>query len=482
MEERTRPQYPVALGRWLAPGIRRLWRTFCSVRLALILILVLTGLTLIGTLVIQASADVRADPAEYRWWLDNPARERFGMWTQPMYRLGLFDVYHSLWFLGAGILLVINVLVCTLNRWKGVWVGVTGLKARLPEGFYQSGRNRISLSSLEGAPEAAKETVGLVLRRRRYRVLEEEGAGAAYLAADKNRYFRLGTFLVHFSIVLFILAFLIGSMVGFDISALMVPVGSVREVGAGTNLSLRVESFVDEYWPEGPPKDYRSDVVLYENGQEVKRGTIRVNHYMSYNGVRFYQAFFGQAAVMEVKDAEGRVLYDDGVALGWTTGKKPFQRPLGTFNLPGYTAYVINPAQGYFDPLIRAGQVRLELYPQGSQVPVAIRTLDQGKPVEVMGLTFTFVQEGQFSGFSASQDPGNPLIWLSSGLFILGVAMVFYFPHRQMWALCRRDREGKTEVVVRTTATRSFAVTSEMEGLGQELEERLGVKGRIETA
>ncbi|MBI4234031.1 MAG: cytochrome c biogenesis protein ResB, partial [Chloroflexi bacterium] len=76
----------------------------------------------------------------------------------------------------------------------------------------------------------------------------------------------------------------------------------------GTNLSLKLESIVDEYWPEGPPKDYRSQVVLYENGQEVQQGVLRVNHPMSYKGVRFYQSFFGQAVVTEVRDQSGQTL------------------------------------------------------------------------------------------------------------------------------------------------------------------------------
>ncbi|MDP6101064.1 MAG: cytochrome c biogenesis protein ResB, partial [Dehalococcoidia bacterium] len=94
---------------------RRVWRFFGSVRLALILILVLTALSVVGALVMQVPPDLKADPDDYRWWLDNPAQERFGLWVTPLAILGIFDIFHSPWFLGVGLLLIINIIVCTLN-------------------------------------------------------------------------------------------------------------------------------------------------------------------------------------------------------------------------------------------------------------------------------------------------------------------------------------------------------------------------------
>jgi hypothetical protein len=176
---------------------------------------------------------------------------------------------------------------------------------------------------------------------------------------------------------------------------------------------------------------------------------------------------------MEVKDSEGKVLFNDGVALGWVIGEKPFQRPLGLFSLPGYQVYVVGPAQGYFDPLIEFGQVRIEVYHPDSQTPVASTLLDPRKPQDLLGFTFTFIREKRFSGFQVSRDPGNPLIWVSSGLFTLGIMLVFSFPYRQLWVLCRRDGEGKTEVTLRPGGGRSVGTAWEMESLAADLEKPL---------
>ena len=82
---------------------------------------------------------------------------------------------------------------------------------------------------------------------------------------------------------------------------------------------MELDHFTDEYYLEGPPKDYSSELIIYDNGVEVKRGTVRVNSPMSYKGISFHQAFFGQTAVMDVKDETGASIFSAGVPLAWQT-------------------------------------------------------------------------------------------------------------------------------------------------------------------
>ncbi|MBI4336299.1 MAG: cytochrome c biogenesis protein ResB [Chloroflexi bacterium] len=466
------------LARQWARPIRRLfrsaWRVCGSVRVTVVLILVLIGLSLVGTLLIQVPGEVAADRAEYAWWLQNVVRPKLGLFTTPLAFLGFFDVFHSLWFLGAGALLMASIMVCSINRWKALRSALDGSRVKLADGFYEGGSSRAQFSDLAMSAHEAEGVTRGVLARRRYRVRREGGADGFWIAADKNRHFRLGTYLHHGSIVLFVLGFLVGSYFGFRSQSFMVPEGSVREVGYGSGLSLELESFVDEYWPEGPPKDFRSQVILYENGAEVKRGVLRVNHPMSYNGVRFYQSFFGQAAVLEVRDSSGKLLFNDGVALGWLSGQEPYKRPTGMFSVPvtGLTAYVVGPAKGYSDPMVQPGQVLMEVY-SGSSKPVAVGALQQGVPKKMAGLEFTFVRERQFSGFQVSRDPGNALIWTASSLFVLGVGMVFYFPHQQIWVRGWTEPGKGTRLRVRTASGRQVATAREFETLVEDLDREL---------
>ena len=74
---------------------------------------------------------------------------------------------------------------------------------------------------------------------------------------------------------------------------------------------------------------------MLKDGQEVERHTVRVNDPLRYNGFAFYQAFFGSAAVMTIKDAHGNVLASEGVPLAWRHAEG---RPLGHLHHPRHHA------------------------------------------------------------------------------------------------------------------------------------------------
>src|SRR3990172_6795368 len=107
-------------GIWEFEVVGRIWRFFTSVRLALVLILILTGAVLVGTLLDQIPGSVLSDSSAHAQWLER-ARTKYGVWTNAMDFLGLFNVFHGLWFRVLIGLLTANIIVCTLNRWKGIW-------------------------------------------------------------------------------------------------------------------------------------------------------------------------------------------------------------------------------------------------------------------------------------------------------------------------------------------------------------------------
>jgi cytochrome c biogenesis protein len=450
----------------------KVWRFFNSIRLAVFLILTLTGLCLIGALLIQVPQDVASNSVAYAQWLDNVARTKVGILTHAFAFLRLFDVFHSPLFLLTGALLVTNIVVCSLNRWKGLRRSTSKGRIKRAEEFYLEGSNQAEFSDLPVPSQRVAGLISKMLKSRRYRVHTEGLEGDVYIAAEKNAYFRLGTYLNHLSIVLLIMGFLIGSQLSFRNPSFIVPEGSVREVGYGTNLSLRLQSFVDEYWADGTPKDYRSKVVIYEAGQEVKRGVIRVNHPLSYNGIRFHQSFFGPAVVMRVRTIEGEVLFHGCVALPRRIENRPFEHPLGSFTLPsqGLTVYVVGPALDTLDPLIGGGQVGVGLYRNHSTVPIAWAKLSRGEPCELEGLEFMFLLEGEYSGFQVSRDPGIFVIWIACGLFLLGLGMVFYLPYRQVWGLVEPRPQSRSRALLRSATIRSPLAASEFQDLIDELE------------
>lgn len=419
----------------------RLWHFFISMRTGLALILALAVLGLIGTLLVQAPEGLRSDPQAYATWLES-VRPKYGGWTAVLDTLGLFSIFSSVWFRGIVVLLTTSVLACSVNRAPHLWKQAVHPRTRMSEAFFAHAPLSSSIAAAAD-PDAALAEVQAAFRARHFRTIVEQDGDTIHLYADRFRWGPFGTVIAHLSLVFILAGAVVGTAWGFRIDGLAVPVGSRVDVGYGTGLSIEARKFSDSYYPNGSPSDYASDLVLYRDGAQVAAQTIRVNDPLRAGDVTFYQSFYGAAAVMKVADPTGKVVFDQGVPLEWSSNDG--KRRVGQIILPdaGLTAYVIGPASGEVDPQIKPGQMQVEVYRSGSEgTPIAIETLSQGQPVAVGGLDFTFVRERQFTGLSVARDPGAVLVWIGTGLLVFGISLVFFFPNRRAWALIRRRPDG----------------------------------------
>jgi cytochrome c biogenesis protein len=185
--------------------------------------------------------------------------------------------------------------------------------------------------------------------------------------------------------------------------------------------------------------------VAYKDGAQVGASTVRVNQPMRIGDVTLYQSYFGAAAAMKVEDATGKVMAEQGVPLEWTSSDGT--RTVGLLALPeaGLNMYVLGARSGEVDPTIKPGQMQIEVYRSGSEgTALATQIVNQGEPVEMAGLTVTFVRERQFTGLIVARDPGAIFVWLGTILLVGGITLVFFFPCRRAWALIRRGPAGAT--------------------------------------
>jgi cytochrome c biogenesis protein len=456
--------------------IPHIWRFFTSIKLALVLIIIIVVLSLVSIFLIQTPPGISQGSLEYTIWLESVIRPDFGIWTDTLSFFGLFDVFHSPFFLGAGLILMINIICCTVNRWPAVRTILRGGSIPTSQDYYQKAR---LIRRTTSQPDAAALYVSNVLLRRRYRVRTKEISDSVFIAADKHAWPRLGTFISHLSLILLVLGFLLGSFLGFRDNSFVVAEGMAREVGHGTGLSLGLVSFSEDYWPDGMPREYRSDVIVYQGEQEVTRDIIRVNHPLTYSGVRFYQSFFGPAVVMKVTTADGIELVNDNVALVGMMEVEPFQRPLGRLNLPGtgLTGYIVAPAINTFDPILAENQIGLEIYQGDATVPSSWVILEEGMSQEMEGLEFTYVEKKAFSGFSVKYDPATWLVWLALGLFLIGISLVLYLPFRQLWIMVKLEEDG-THIYGRTAERRGSIGRDELTKIYDEIAALLPGKKR----
>lgn len=422
----------------LETAVDRVWRFFCSVRAAVIEITILAVLVLIGTLRGSSVPNSIADliPAT------QGIVDRWYSW----------DVFHSIPFMAILAILTIAITVCTMNRVPGIWRTINEPTVSTTRGFIRNAEVSAYATVTQPMGQAV-ETYTAALRKKRYRVLSEPHGETTHVYADKNRWAKLATFPFHLALILILVGGIVGARYGFRDNEFIVPEGSVRDVGHGTGLSLMLEQFNDSWREDGTPASYRSDLVLYKNGDEVKRQSITVNNPMSYGATTFYQSSFGQAAQLRVTDTDGNVLYDDSIDLGIYRSTVNPDAPAGIIDLPqlGIQLNVIAPDEDrenapMLDPLnLQSGQMYVQMRQIGGStsqnMPESV--LDQGVPKQLGDYNVEFVREKRYTLLQVASNPGVPIFWIAAFLLVGGLAVTFYFPHRRIRAIF--DQNGPRE-------------------------------------
>lgn len=457
--------------------VDRVWRFFCSVRAAVYEVSLLALFVLLGTL--RGSSVPNSIAAAI------PA-------TQPIIdRWYAWNVFHSLPFMFLLALIAVAIAVCTMNRGPAIWKAIAHPTVTTTRGFLHGAEVTAAYRPASERSETVERML-LAMRTRRYRVLTEERDGETHVYADKNRFAKLGTFPFHLALIMLLVGGIVGARYGFRNNEFPVPEGGVRPVGHGTGLSVGVDRFTDTYRENGQAREYKSDLTIYKGGQAVKRGSITVNHPLTYGNVVVYQSGFGQAVALKVTDQSGNVVLDDSLPLGQFTSKQNPDAPAAQQVLPSVNATlnVIAPDTNAanlpeLDTLhLMSGQMYVQIRPDGAvddgRLPGTV--VDQAQTVTLDGLNIEFIRERQFSGLQIASNPGIPIFWAAAILMVAGLAVVFYFPHRRIRGIVRAEHLGAgSSVLLAPLAKRDWSGKRDFHRLAEDLRGALGAVPEIRT-
>ncbi len=262
-----------------------LWNWLTSIRLAVILLIAFGLALFLGLLFPSMAPEVAANAVERGHWLAT-ARARYGPLTNALFTLGLFDVYHSAWFRVPLVLLILSTAAAAFNRVRPTWRAINLTQVWMPDSFFDRAPDRELIRG--GSRAQALNVLRASLVRRRYRVVVEEEPEIIHLYADRYRFARLGSLATHAGIVLLLVAVLIGGTISWREQHLVLVPGQARAVGHGVSFQVRAEGFEMDRYPNGSPRDYRSDVTVLDGGQPVLRRTVRPNEPLQYGGVNLY--------------------------------------------------------------------------------------------------------------------------------------------------------------------------------------------------
>ncbi len=460
--------------------VDRIWRFFCSVRAAVYEIAILAVITLLGTL--RGSS------------VPNSIEEALPFTAPVIDRWYAYDFFHSFPFMFMLALVSVAIAICTLNRAPSIWRTIANPTVATTHGFLNGAETSASFASDISSKELTTTLVE-ILRSKRYRVLTETRGDEVHIYGDHNRYAKLGTFPFHLALIMILVGGIVGARYGFRENQFTVPEQSTRPIGHGTGLSVKLEQFNDSYRENAMPEDYRSDLVIYKDGKEVKRGSVRVNHPMTYGSVILYQSGFGQAVSLKISDPAGATVFDDSIPLGEYFSSSNPNAPAGRLEFPhlGYRINVIAPTTA-FDGLpevgsiaLKPGEMYVEIIPMNGNA--AIRDVQgavvgQGDTAQLGGLGVQFVRERRFTSLQVARNPGIPIFWAAALLLVGGLAVTFYFPHRRIRAIVASNGGANAGSLAKLAplAKRDWSGQREFFRCVDALEARLGtqpvVKGR----
>ncbi|MFF2650829.1 cytochrome c biogenesis protein ResB [Streptomyces sp. NPDC058045] len=299
--------------------VRWFWRQLTSMRVALILLLLLSLAAIPGSLIPQDS-----DEMKVRAFQDAHTT------LAPVYdKLGLFHVYSSVWFSAIYLLLFISLIGCIVPR---TWQFTGQLRARPPAAPGRLDRlPAYATWRTEASADEVREAARAALRGRRYRT---HLAGTA-VAAEKGYLREAGNLVFHIALIVMLLAFAAGQLFNSEGNKLVLQgdgfsntltqyddftSGNLFDSGSLTPFSFTLDKFLGTFERNGPNRGTARTFeahVSYSAGVDgpTKRKVIKVNKPLDVDGTKVFLVSHGYAPEITVRDSKGEVVYHSYVPL-----------------------------------------------------------------------------------------------------------------------------------------------------------------------
>ena len=418
---------------------------FRSLKLTITVLILLASFSIIGTLITQ-----NATRAEYL--------QRYGIGLYEVLNFfNLFDMYHSWWFSAILLLLVINLITCSVQRLPGIFSQISRGSGELEDRMLNAIPyvEKIQIPN----PASREENIQSPLRRwfRNWGRIETERA--VTLFSEKGKFSRLGVPITHLSILIILTGGIVGSVYGFKGRVEILKGETVSriflrardgEIPKPFDFSVRCDDFKVTYYDlpgkEKHVKEYTSFLSILKNGKEVLKKAVQVNHPLHYEGLAFYQANYG-------------TVHDFTLGVQWRNKKQK-----ATFKVPeGATVPVPNS-----NDLIRVLQYAPQVHNFGEGVQVVLfepnqepRTFwllkafpkfDEQRKDDFI-LSFEGDSPTEYTGLSVTKDPGVWVVWIGCGLMIFGLILSFFFSHQRVWVRISKSTGG--EIVLAGSANKN---------------------------
>lgn len=475
--------------------LRWFWRQLTSMRVALILLFMLSLAAIPGSLIPQNNVD------ELKVQTFQEKHET----VTPIYdKLQLFDVYSSVWFSAIYLLLFISLIGCIVPR---TWQFVGQLRGRPPGAPKRLNRlPAYTTWRTTAEPDEAREAALAMLKRRRFRA---HTVGDA-VAAEKGYLRETGNLLFHIALIVMLVAFATGQLFKSEGGKLILEgdgfsntltqyddfkSGSMYDTDDLEPFSFTLDKFVGTFERKGPQvgtaREFEAH-VSYSTGaaDQERKAVVQVNEPLEVNGSKVYLIGHGYAPVLTVRDGAGKVVFKGATPLlpidnnitstGAIKVMDGYRDKNGKKEQLGFNAFFVPTFAGKGNgsmfsqfPELDYPVLALTAYRGSlgvdSGLPQNVYQLDTSKmkqfkdadgnklaqrllPGETMKLpggagSVTFEKDvKEWATFQVSQQPGNGLALAGAIGAVLGLVGSLFIQRRRIWVRAVRGADGVTVV------------------------------------
>jgi cytochrome c biogenesis protein len=481
-----------------APIVNRLLDFLSSVRFGVVLLCILVAFSMLGMLIIQQN--VQGFDAYYASL--TPAEKLvFGA-------LGLFDVYHSWYFNFILLVLSLNIVLASIDRFPSAWSyiskpkvsatrdwilkqkqnAVLRVNARNENEIVEKVSRNLKQNGLTAQTAQSSESFYAIDEQGKKDFSKIENKIYLFVFGEKGKYNRLGAYIVHVALLTLFLGHFVALQTGFDADVNMMPGQMTDQIQlVQFNLDQKEKFNVQLPFtitctdiqqklinPGGEigvtnTLDWRTQIKIDDPEYGETVADVSLNNPFSYRGYRFFQAQtvpVGNARTMKLEltpEKGGSALIVDlmrnGAASLPDRTKIEYETFMPDFFLNGgkpdtRTANYNNPAA--ILNITTANGEKSKVYAFANKMPDNIPI---GAPRAGYKWRLAEFEKAPLAHvLSIKYDPfqGAFIAWYFGGFGLIGALIfVFFFSHKRVWALIDKRGENDFEIILGGNANRN---------------------------
>ena len=447
--------------------LTRLLQLLSSVRFGVTLLVLLVVANMTGMLIMQQSVD---GFDKYYAELMPSQKLLYGS-------LGFFDIYHTWYFNLLLLVLSLNIVLASIDRFPAAWRYISHRKLDASRAYLRAQKQTATLE-VEGESRSAVATrIGAACRGVGLKPTVTERGARTYVFGERGAWNRLGAYAVHVALLTIFFGFFLTNQFGRTGQMRLMPGTSSAEM-------TQLNYYLDEVTPvavrlpftvtctdiqqklikkEGSIQatntiDWLTRIKIRDEYGE-REGLVHLNEPYDYRGYRFFQASFAPTGyarniTLSLTPQDGGTPQEVTVP---RNGSKTLADGTKIDYLNFFPDFILNGSKPdtasdeYNKP---AAQLRVTTSAgQQKTVYAFAMELPSGAPV---GAPFAgykyrltdFEKVPLAHILSIQHDPGRYPFYIGGLLLGLTLGAVFFFSHQRVWALIEERAGGRFEVVM----------------------------------